>query len=287
VRWNWHCDPDLGPLAEVWELATAASPGSVFQSFDFARHWATCFADSVEFQIAWRSDPPAVVPFMVREGRLGLVGDGLFDYLDLVGQAESGFPDLPSRRARFTGIPAASRYASFWGAMAAEPFSAAPVRAPLGDLDREHPRAARRYEAARVELHLAMHAGERLRLLEWLLARKTQACGSANVLGGHEQRWLCAMVELAPQVSEVWHLTQRGETLAALLCWRAPRVRYGYTIGFDPRWAALSPGILVLYAVLRHTMKEGRSFNFLTGEQAYKLRFATHCEPLLRYRNAE
>jgi len=287
VLWNWHRDPDLGPLAEAWGAAAAAGTGSVFQGFRFARHWAACFADAVEFKIAWSAAPPAVVPMIVRDGVAALLGDGLFDYVDLIGPPGRDVPPPCGAPARFTGVPAASPHARFWGAMAAEPFSAAPVRAPGPDPAQTHPRAARRFEAAGVELRLAECERERLRLLEWLLGQKAQACGAANVLGEREQRWLRAMVEHEPRDCELWSLSRRGETMAGLLCWRSRGVRYGYTIAYDARWASLSPGVLVLFAVLRHTMKEGRSFNFLTGEQAYKLRFATHCERLLRYRNAQ
>ncbi|MGH9394473.1 MAG: GNAT family N-acetyltransferase, partial [Terriglobales bacterium] len=159
-----------------------------------------------------------------------------------------------------------------------------------GDLGREHRRLAQRWEAAGVALRQPATDRERLELLQWLLEQKRQACtgrGEHNALGTREQAWLEAMVAQERTLAELWSLTRGGERAAALLCWRTAAVRYGYTIGYNPRMAALSPGVLVLFAVLRQTMKEGRAFNFLTGEQAYKLRFATHRDVLLRFRHAD
>ncbi len=293
---SWHRDPDLAGLEGVWRAATAAGSGSVFQEYAFARHWAKVFAPEAEIAVWTSRHAPLVLPLAIRDGRLGLIGEGLFDYLDLIGgaapeverDAAEAALGLGWRASRFTGVPEGSRHDAFWRALAAEahPYSAAPVRAAGGSWGREHARTARRWAAAKVALARAHGAGERLRLLAWLLdhkARELAARGQTNVLGRLEQAWLTAMVEQEPELAELWALRRDGETLAALLCWRGAQVRYAYTISYAPEAAALSPGVLALYGVLRHTMHEGRSFNFLTGEQEFKLRFATHREPLLRY----
>ncbi len=295
---SWHRDPGLAGLEGAWRAASSAGPGSVFQEYAFARQWARTFACEAEIAVWANNDPPLIVPLAIRAGRLGLIGEGLFDYLDVIG---GGSPDagceaaeaalaLDWRASRFTGIPAGSPHEGFWRALAgaALPFAAAPVRASGSGLDREHPRIARRWAATRVTVALAEAPAARRRRLAWLLdhkARELATRGMANVLGRLEQAWLVAMVEQEPRLSELWELQRGGDTLAALLCWRGQRVRYAYTISYEPRAAALSPGVLALYGVLRHTMSEGRSFNFLTGEQEFKLRFATHREQLLRYQH--
>jgi hypothetical protein len=296
VAGSWHYDPDLTGLEGAWRAAGAAGSGSVFQDFAFSRHWARIFAREAEIAVWTSRDAPLVVPLANRGGRLGLLGEGLFDYLDVIGgptpeadgEAADAAQGLAWRQGCHTGVPAASHHHGFWRRLAgaARPYSAAPVRAAGGDLEREHARTARRWEAAQVELRQAEDEDSRRRVLAWLLDRKARslaARGQTSVLGRLEQAWIVAMVDREPRLAELWELRRRGERLAALLCWRDARLRYAYTIGHDARAAALSPGILALYGVLRHTMNEGRAFNFLTGEQEFKLRFATHREPLLRY----
>jgi len=296
VDWQWHRDLDLGPLAEVWQAAAGTGSASVFQSYAFAQQWVRCFAGVAELRIAWRVAPPLIVPLVVRRGRLELMGEGLFDYLDLIGAAGPGLEreaaelalGLDWPKAQFTGIAAATRFGGFWRALGAEaqPFATAPVRAAGAALDGEHRRLEARWRRAHPTLRLETEAGPRRQVLAWLLDHKARALagrGEANVLGAAEQRWLTAMVEHEPARCELWTLERGGRRLSALLAWQNRGARYGYTLSYEEDAAELSPGILLLFAVVRHTMNEGRSFHFLTGEQAYKQRFATHGEPLLRY----
>ncbi|MGH9481590.1 MAG: GNAT family N-acetyltransferase [Terriglobales bacterium] len=295
---GWECvqGPDLAPVAEVWEAAFRARPASIFQSFTFARHWAAAFRQEAAVQVWFCRNPPLVAPLVVREDRLGLIGEGLFDYLDLIGEAPARWlyevAELAQRAswssAQFTGVPRHSPHGAFWqalGGTSAE-YAAAPLRTEGGDVDAEHPRLAARWDAAGVELRLETELAVRRRVLAWLFDRKARALaarGERNVLGANEQRWLAAMAENEPGLTELWSLRRGGEILAALLCWRTAAVRYAYTLSYEQRCAALSPGVLLLYAVVRQTMNQRRAFNFLTGDQAFKLRLATDRDPLLRF----
>lgn len=297
MGWERFGEPDLTPLAGHWQAAFDACPASVFQSFAFARNWAAVFCRDVELQIWVQNPGPLVLPFALRNGQLGLIGEGLFDYLDLVGlappqlllEAVEKVSGLDWRSAQFTGVPAASPHAIFWKGLNAEcsEYAAAPWRPAPDPTFGDHARWAVRWRAAQAELQLETGPAERRRLLAWLLDRKARALaarGAANVLGACEQRWLAAMVEHEPHIAELWALRRRGELLAALLAWQTPTMRYAYTLSYEQRAAALSPGLLLLYALVRYTMNQGRGFNFLTGEQSFKLRLATLRDPLLRYR---
>jgi CelD/BcsL family acetyltransferase involved in cellulose biosynthesis len=41
-----------------------------------------------------------------------------------------------------------------------------------------------------------------------------------------------------------------------------------------------SPGVSLLYIVIRQAQAHGLDFDFMTGEQPYKMRFATEVMPL-------
>lgn len=281
----------------MWSAAAAAGPRTIFQDFAFARHWASSFGRESDLAIGWQTDPPLILPLACRHGCWSLLGEGLFDYQDPIGAADADQQAATAARALdqaagpvcITGVSASSPWSHFWQTwgLAPQPFASAPVRDASPDtLAAEHPRLERRWQSAQAELCPVSEPAARLHALDWLMDRKARSLATAgrrNVLGDLECRWLAAMVEHEPQLSELWQLRRRDQPLAGILCWVSPSLRYAYTIGYDAAAAPLSPGILALYALLRHTMREGRGFNFLTGEQAFKQRFAHRSEPLLRY----
>jgi CelD/BcsL family acetyltransferase involved in cellulose biosynthesis len=283
-------------LAAAWELAFQRAPGSVFQSFPLARRWIEIFGR--EFEIEVWSNGSALLPLARHEGGLRPLGEGLFDYVDLIGPpadgSSSGWWEPPAwRQLQITGVRADSPHLAFWRQWAGEGeiFTAAPYRHANGAcLDAEHRRAAARWRHAQAEGARLLRLDEpaaRQHLLAWILERKAMrlsAQGAATVLGQAECRWLQRMVECEPQLSELWCLQLQERTIAGLLCWTHRKTRYAYTISHDPAFDPLSPGILLLFAVLRLTLEAGWCFDFLTGEQAFKQRFATHRESLWRFR---
>jgi len=283
VSWWIHRDPDLGRLQSLWQAAAARHAASVFQTWPLARHWAAAHARDVEFQILCHETPAAVVPWVRRDGTWSLLGEGLFDYLDFIGGPPLPHLALPGP-LRVTGVPEATPFRAAWHALGARatPFAAAPVRVPGVDPAHQHKRTAHRFTTAGVELRREDEPRARNGLLDFLFARKAEQFGDA-VLDSPARRWLLAMVEGEPQISELWSLRRSGQTIAGLLCWNSPAVRYAYTVAYDPNFAPLSPGILAMFAILRHTMTEGKTFNFLVGEHGFKQRFATGRESLLRF----
>jgi CelD/BcsL family acetyltransferase involved in cellulose biosynthesis len=79
-----------------------------------------------------------------------------------------------------------------------------------------------------------------------------------------EQGWL-----------RLWFLELDGSPAAAWYGWRlGDRYSY-YNSGFDPSFSALSPGLVLISAVIESAFEEGASeFDFLLGEESYKYRFA-------------
>jgi len=79
-----------------------------------------------------------------------------------------------------------------------------------------------------------------------------------------EQGWL-----------RLWFLELDGSPAAAWYGWRlGDRYSY-YNSGFDPEHASLSPGLVLISAVIESAFEEGATeFDFLLGEESYKYRFA-------------
>jgi CelD/BcsL family acetyltransferase involved in cellulose biosynthesis len=79
-----------------------------------------------------------------------------------------------------------------------------------------------------------------------------------------EQGWL-----------RLWILELDGGPAAAWYGWRLGERYSYYNSGFDPAFAALSPGLVLISAVIESAFEEGASeFDFLLGEESYKYRFA-------------
>ncbi|WP_322800799.1 GNAT family N-acetyltransferase [Thermoflexus sp.] len=56
-----------------------------------------------------------------------------------------------------------------------------------------------------------------------------------------------------------------------------------YNAGFHPRFAGLSPGVVLLAYLIRHAIEQGkRVFDFLRGDEPYKFRFGAREVPLYR-----
>jgi CelD/BcsL family acetyltransferase involved in cellulose biosynthesis len=79
-----------------------------------------------------------------------------------------------------------------------------------------------------------------------------------------EQGWL-----------RLWFLELNGSPAAAWYGWRVGDRYSYYNSGFDPEFAALSPGLVLISAVIESAFEEGATvFDFLLGEESYKYRFA-------------
>ncbi|MGH9518830.1 MAG: GNAT family N-acetyltransferase [Terriglobales bacterium] len=74
--------------------------------------------------------------------------------------------------------------------------------------------------------------------------------------------------------SRLYLLRDRGSVIAALFGIEAGRRFFYYQSGFDPDWAAFSPGTVLLSYVIEDCIKCGlRQFEFLRGDEAYKGRW--------------
>jgi CelD/BcsL family acetyltransferase involved in cellulose biosynthesis len=77
----------------------------------------------------------------------------------------------------------------------------------------------------------------------------------------------------------LWFLEFDGRPVATLYAWRlGDRYSY-YNSGFDPDESKLSPGLVLLSAVIEAALDEGAAvFDFLLGDERYKFRFAERSE---------
>lgn len=66
------------------------------------------------------------------------------------------------------------------------------------------------------------------------------------------------------------HINEK--VIASLYVFRCAQHVYYYQSGYDPDWHTLSPGTLVMWQALKqHTQAQERNFDFLRGDEPYKL----------------
>lgn len=90
-----------------------------------------------------------------------------------------------------------------------------------------------------------------------------------------------AVVQMAASApTEVFTIELEEELVAAILTFIDGDVCRFYGTYYDERWAKFSPGVSLLYRVIQWAQEHGLDFDFMTGEQAYKKRFASEVVPL-------
>lgn len=305
--WRLHTSADLSPLAPLWQSAAVEH---VFQRYELAAVWARVFASPAapyRLRVWYWEDPPLLLPLAEYQSTLRWLGDGLWDYCDPLGDpAHFAWRELRpfDQPVRLHGIRESSRWWTWFQAqpLQLEYFCDAPcyrsasmkdgaamedgVTPDAARLDREHPRITERLDhllRSGIEWAPVSLPHERQRLLAFMLRQKAARMaerGATNVIGRLEAAWLEEMSACHPSLCELWRLGPASQPWAGFLTWAQPDLRLGYTLSFDPLFARHSPGIKLLYAVLRRSLSEGRGFDFLTGSQAFKLRFANAAQRL-------
>jgi hypothetical protein len=92
---------------------------------------------------------------------------------------------------------------------------------------------------------------------------------------------IAAVVQMAASaVTEVFTIEREGELVAAVLTFIDGDVCRFYGTYYDARWARYSPGVSLLYHVIQQAQARGLDFDLMTGEQPYKMRFASEVVPL-------
>ena len=117
------------------------------------------------------------------------------------------------------------------------------------------------------ELHRGSHAGK-ARFMDLRMERFFRAA-----IGGLAERG----------VARLWMLEHQGRAIAAFICLEWPGAVGLYNSGFDTTTAAVSPGIVLLAGIIRDAIERGLArFDFLRGEEPYKLGFGARSEDLYR-----
>jgi CelD/BcsL family acetyltransferase involved in cellulose biosynthesis len=303
-------------------VAAAAGRRSPFLTWAWQHHWAAVFAEGRRLDIRHVRDADgrlvAILPLYESEpGTLELLGGAeVSDYLDLIVVAdheEDAWAALLAARAGererwiLHAVPAASTTVRALPALAAAvglaadatleercpvlalPSSWEPYLASLSGKHRhELSRKIRRFEREVPEGRAVVVRGPEAvgtRLADFLALHRRSRVGKAKFMDARMERFFrAALPALAAHDGvALWFLETPGGPIASFVCLEWDDTVGLYNSGFAPESAALSPGLVLLSHVIRDAIARGRPrFDFLRGEERYKLEFEPKLEDVYR-----
>jgi CelD/BcsL family acetyltransferase involved in cellulose biosynthesis len=289
---------ELDRLKSRWQWLEKQCDGSLFQSYELNRRAAGWFADreTPHVVVAQSDSSMAIIPAVRRDRELGLIGETLFDYRDVLSAGEPYALEQAWRELARLGLPMeitalrGEQVCARWHSLSPLEFCNAPSTR-CRDISAEefvgaHRKAAKASRRLQREgLRLIRHTTELKPLAEWLYRRKAEWNGVSENLFLDKRRQDFMLNIVCDQVLDcaIWsYVDERDEVAAALVSFQHGKSRHFYTIHHDSRWERLSPGQVLIFDVTRESLTEGLDVDFMTGEYPYKNRLATAMVPLFR-----
>jgi CelD/BcsL family acetyltransferase involved in cellulose biosynthesis len=287
---------EVEALRPWWNVALRGTPTTIFQDFDWNLLALRTFSEEKPYFVLAESDSSvAILPAVIRNREIGLAGGPLFDYRDAVRAGDCGAfraaletvagLNLPMR---IFGVPCRGA-AEHWSSLGPQRWTAAPF---VSAKDSTAESFVARHSRSRRALRRLNDLGATVRRVKGTEERIGRLYREkAKEPGGHgtnvfrDERCLDFMVgavSLPSTACELFILEAQDKAIAALVTFIDEQVRRFYTTWMDPAWSKHSPGIALLYEATRQTLEQGADCDYMTGEQPYKLRFATGSEPLCR-----
>lgn len=289
---------ELDSLKSRWTWLEKQSDCTLFQSYELNRRAAEWFVarETPHVILAESDSGMAIIPAVRRERELGLIGETLFDYRDVLSAGEPFALEHAWRELARVGLPLevtalrGSEARKRWESLDPTEFCNAPTT-------RNRDISAAEFEAAhwktakasrrlgRQGLRLIRRHSDLQPIAEWIYRRKAEWKGNTENLFWDKNRqdfmlsFVCAEIEGCC----IWSYEDSvGQVAAALVTFRQGNCRHFYTIHHDARWERFSPGQVLLYDVTQESLAEGLDVDFMTGEYPYKNRLATAMVPLFR-----
>jgi CelD/BcsL family acetyltransferase involved in cellulose biosynthesis len=313
---------DASEAAAWDEIVAAARCRAPFLGWTWQHQWAAVFAEGCRLDVRHVRDGDgrlvAILPlYEIAPDALELVGGAdVSDYLDLIvraGHEDDAWSALLASRGGdpkrwvLHAVPAASPTTRTVPALATTLGLVTDVtleeRCPVLDLPaswdlylaslsgkhrHELSRKIRRFEREVPDGRaVAVRAPDAVaaRLGDFIELHRASRVGKAKFM---DERMELFFRRVLPALAErdavaLWFLEAAGTPIASFVCleWDG---RVGlYNSGFAPERAALSPGLVLLAHVIRDAIARGRPrFDFLRGEERYKLEFEPKLEEVVR-----
>jgi CelD/BcsL family acetyltransferase involved in cellulose biosynthesis len=288
---------EVQSLRPAWESLYRASCHTLFQSFSWNYLAAQAFfSGGLCVAYAESENGAALIPAAMARSRLGFLGNPLFDYCDVLASGEESLLRHTWAELAKLGMPLSLKAVrgtsrlQAWGRVGFElqPFASAPgvlqADTPSEEFAAGHVRSARSYRRLlRAGAVLRCYSGTASALVREIYEHKARhAPASRESIFADPARvnFMVAAAALNPADCEIFTLECGVCRVATLVTFLDGGVRRFYTVDYDRNWASQSPGIALIFEVTRRSLAAHLDCDYMTGEQPYKMRFATSSEPL-------
>jgi CelD/BcsL family acetyltransferase involved in cellulose biosynthesis len=292
---------ELTSLKPLWDELFRRSRKTMFQSFEWNRLAAEIFSDRLSPVVcAVESDAgAAIIPAAINceENRVELLGETLFDYRDVLHVGDREVLLVAWQAIAEFELPLSvvavqpENAATYWQQFVPSQFAHAPwvdaAKLTAEQFRALHTRAARqlrRMQRKGVTLH--EYSGTDREKVEHIYQLKCdQFLSDENNVFRDERRreFMAAVAAAEGENCRVFTLEDGvGCIVAGLVTFLDAGIRRFYTIYFDPEWAHYSPGVALVFEATALSLEQGLSCDYMTGEYAYKLRFANATRMLYR-----
>lgn len=262
-------------------VQSRASLPTLFQTYEWNEIAARLFCErELPYVVVIESDSGAsIIPACVRRDCVSFLGEELFDYRDVLG-TDDVLLESAWREIDRLGMPLqvkAVRRERGWGE--SKSYAGAPFRAVAHTLARNKKleRNLRLMREGGFDVsgpRVIESSGDRLERTVRRMYELKGRSESGSLFT--DQLRIDAVVEMATTAKSELHTIEKDdEILAAILTFIDGNVCRFYGTYYDERWAHYSPGVSLLYAAIRAAQQRGLDFDFMTGEQPYKMRFAS------------
>lgn len=270
---------------------------TLFQTFDWNYTAARIFAAREQpYVIFAESDSgAAIIPAVIdsQSKQVRFLGDCLFDYRDYLARGSSERVHAAWERIAGLHLPlnllALRRpQAPIWNDLPLTPYSGAPYLSSstlsteqfAADHSRKESRLRKLF---RLGVVLKQYNGSDEKLVRTIYESKARQEGEGNLfLDPLRIEFMAQIAKIEAERCEIFVFEKDAHIVAALITFRDAQYRRFYTTYYDHEWARYSPGVELLFEVTRRSLEEHVDFDFMTGEQAYKMRIATSVMPLYR-----
>jgi CelD/BcsL family acetyltransferase involved in cellulose biosynthesis len=313
------CDPvRLTEFLPQWSRFVHSQSGlTPFQLPEWLITWWSYFGSGTPHVLVFRDpDVVGVLPCFLHEwnGRrqLTLIGSGISDYLDPLLEAARQPAILASLQQHLSvradwdfcdwqdlsqNTPLAALLDQLDGnALDETPCSEITISGNFEEFWQQRPRHlrrnVRRYRQKAEQngpLEFQVNSGaspELLRALVQLHSARWKMRGESGMIeANHSAAFLRNVAQqfAAQQILRIFSLRFRDQIAAVILAFVYQNKAYGYLTAFDPAHEHFSFGALLLFEALRHCYEEGiQAWNFLRGDEPYKVLWGAHFIPRLR-----
>lgn len=284
---------ELQKVRGLWESLSRGPRATIFQIFESNLLAARFFSKrEIPYVVVAESDSgAAIIPAVIRrrDRRLSLLGESLFDYRDVLHEGDEAVQRAAWNELAALGLPLevtalrGTATASHWGELELSPFAAAPLVESSKQSAQEFLAAHRRLLSRSKRIYRKGISQKRyrgdhsdiVRRIYELKGRSRVEHGKNLFSDALRRDFMVDICRTQARHCDIFTYEADGEIVAAIVSFRGWGIRHFYTVYYDPRWADLSPGQMLLFETTAETLQHGVDCDFMTGDYPYKTRLAT------------